>query len=90
MLKTLALYPMELAYTRLAADAVPKGTRAHYLDLLHCIVQVCLRPRQAGQLKLASGASARPRSICSRMSSRCCAANAWPAMLTMYASASLC
>ena len=42
MLKTLLLYPMELAYTRLAADAAPRGTRPHYFGLLGCILQVCL------------------------------------------------
>ena len=42
MLKTLLLYPMELAYTRLAADATPRGQPVHYFGMLHCIVQVAL------------------------------------------------
>ena len=40
VLKTLLLYPMELAYTRLAADATPRGQPVHYFGMLHCIVQV--------------------------------------------------
>ena len=40
VLKTLLLYPMELAYTRLAADATPRGQPTHYFGLLHCMVQV--------------------------------------------------
>ena len=46
VLKTILLYPMELAYTRLAADATPKGQPGHYFGLLHCMVQVsrfCLK-----------------------------------------------